>query len=153
MKNLDALVKLAQTRARELNFPYRGSLTPIAACQIWQATPDVQLVDVRTRSELDWVGRIPGSIEIEWMSLPSDQRQLARNPDFLMQLKERVPSTSLVLFICRSGARSHQAACAACQAGFAESYNVLEGFEGELDAAGQRGKSGGWRFAGLPWKS
>jgi hypothetical protein len=28
---------------------------------------------------------------------------------------------------------------------------VLEGFEGEIDAAGQRGKSGGWRFHGLPW--
>ena len=29
--------------------------------------------------------------------------------------------------------------------------NVLEGFEGELDAAQQRGGQDGWRFHGLPW--
>ena len=41
-----------------------------------------------------------------------------------------------MLFLCRSGGRSHNAAMIATQAGYAESYNVLEGFEGDKDAAG-----------------
>jgi len=40
---------------------------------------------------------------------------------------------------------------AATQAGYPNSYNVLEGFEGEKDPRGHRGALGGWRFAGLPW--
>jgi hypothetical protein len=33
-----------------------------------------------------------------------------------------------------------------------EAYNILEGFEGDPDAAGQRNRLGGWRFHGLPWR-
>jgi len=55
------------------------------------------------------------------------------------------------MFLCRSGARSHQAAQAAMQAGYANAYNILEGFEGDKDANGHRNTVGGWRFAGLPW--
>ena len=36
-------------------------------------------------------------------------------------------------------------------AGFANCYNVLEGFEGDKDADGHRGTIGGWKVAGLPW--
>ena len=33
-----------------------------------------------------------------------------------------------------------------------EAYNMLEGFEGDPDENAQRGKRGGWRFRGLPWR-
>jgi len=56
------------------------------------------------------------------------------------------------MFICRSGHRSHRAAALATEAGYPDCYNVLEGFEGDRDARGQRGKVGGWRAAGLPWQ-
>ena len=56
-----------------------------------------------------------------------------------------------VLFICRSGGRSHNAAMLAMQAGYTQCYNVLEGFEGDKDAAGHRNTKGGWRASGLPW--
>jgi rhodanese-related sulfurtransferase len=56
-----------------------------------------------------------------------------------------------VLLLCRSGNRSALAAEAAAKAGFTQVFNVLEGFEGELDAAQRRGASNGWRFHGLPW--
>jgi len=56
-----------------------------------------------------------------------------------------------VMFMCRSGARSHAAADAATRAGWREAYNVLEGFEGDKDAAQHRNSVGGWRKAGLPW--
>ena len=56
-----------------------------------------------------------------------------------------------VMFMCRSGARSHGAAIAATQAGYPNSFNVLEGFEGDKDSNGHRSSVGGWRKAGLPW--
>jgi rhodanese-related sulfurtransferase len=33
-----------------------------------------------------------------------------------------------------------------------QAYNILEGFEGDPDASGHRGKTGGWRMRGLPWR-
>ena len=56
-----------------------------------------------------------------------------------------------VLFLCRSGVRSIAAAKRATELGL-QAYNILEGFEGDADASAQRGKRGGWRFRGLPWR-
>ena len=38
------------------------------------------------------------------------------------------------------------------QAGFSQAYNIMGGFEGDLDAERHRGKATGWKAAGLPWK-
>ena len=57
-----------------------------------------------------------------------------------------------MLLLCRSGKRSVLAAEAAAAAGFTHVFNVLEGFEGEIDAHLHRGGSDGWRFHGLPWR-
>lgn len=149
MGKLTDLLNLARTRAHELKLPYAGALTPKEAHEISQLAPGAKIVDVRTRAEWDWVGRIPGAEEIEWMHYPTNQP----NTHFLAQLKQQVDPEALVMFICRSGARSHNAACLASQAGYSECYNVLEGFEGDKDANGQRGKTGGWRYSGLPWIS
>ena len=62
-----------------------------------------------------------------------------------------MPKDEAVMFLCRSGVRSHHAAIAATDAGWAEAYNILEGFEGDKDASGHRNVAGGWRKAGLPW--
>lgn len=147
MGKLTDLLNLAQARASEFKLPYAGALTPQEASAVWRLAPGAKLVDVRTRAEWDWVGRIPDALEIEWMSYPGNRA----NPHFLAQLKQQVDPEALVLFLCRSGARSHNAAALAAQAGYSECYNVLEGFEGDKDANGQRGKLGGWRHAGLPW--
>ena len=56
-----------------------------------------------------------------------------------------------LVFVCRSGVRSVAAAHAATAAGLGRSYNVIDGFEGGLDAEGHRGTTG-WRAAGLPWR-
>ena len=149
MGKLTELLDNARTRAQELGLPYAGALTPAEASEVWKLAPGAKLVDVRTRAEWDWVGRIPGAEQIEWMSYPSNQP----NTNFLAQLKHQVDPEALVMFICRSGVRSHNAACLASEAGYAECYNVLEGFEGDKDVAGHRGTIGGWRHAGLPWQS
>jgi hypothetical protein len=33
-----------------------------------------------------------------------------------------------------------------------EAFNILEGFEGDPDVNAHRGKLGGWRMRGLPWR-
>ncbi|MFT3735925.1 MAG: rhodanese-like domain-containing protein [Rhodocyclaceae bacterium] len=147
MGQLTDLLNLAHERAAQLKLPYEGALTPAEAHAVLQLAPGSRIVDVRTRAELDWVGRIPGAIEIEWNSWPGNQP----NQNFLAQLKQQADPEALLMFICRSGARSHAAASAAAGAGHTASYNVLEGFEGDKDVNGHRGKIGGWRHAGLPW--
>ena len=148
MGRLTEILSLAQDRARELQLPYEGALTPREAYEVLQSAPGAALVDIRTRAELDFVGRIPNAVEIEWQSYPG----YPLNAHFLTQLRQQVNPESLVMFICRSGKRSHWAAAAATQAGFPDCYNVLEGFEGDRDAHEHRGKLGGWRVAGLPWR-
>jgi rhodanese-related sulfurtransferase len=69
----------------------------------------------------------------------------------MAQLRECATPEVPVMFLCRSGVRSHAAAQLAAQSGYARAMNILEGFEGDLDAHGHRGTVGGWRKAGLPW--
>lgn len=147
MDHVSEILNKAQRRAAEMRLPYAGALLPREAFEILKAVPGARLVDVRTRAEWDYVGRIPGSAAIEWQTYPASQP----NPAFLDQLQQQASKDAVVMFICRSGARSHAAAAAARQSGFEQSYNVLEGFEGDKDAQGHRGSLGGWRFAGLPW--
>jgi len=143
----DDILKLAGQRARDMGLPYAGALLPAEACQLMQELPGARLIDVRSRAELDFVGRVPGSVEIEWKSYPG----MRHNPDFVRELSQKVPRDAVVMFVCRSGARSHETAHAASQAGYGAAFNVLEGFEGDRDADGHRNTVGGWRAAGLPW--
>jgi rhodanese-related sulfurtransferase len=140
-----AIKKAAAERARQMQLPYAGALTPAEAHALMQA--GARLVDVRTRPELLYVGRVPGSVLVEWQTYPGN----AQNPEFLKQLADAVEPDDTLMFLCRSGARSHAAAATAMQAGWRESYNVLEGFEGDKDANEHRSSVGGWRKAGLPW--
>lgn len=147
MGKLTAILNVARARAEALGRPYKGELTPEEANDLLTLAPGACLVDVRTRAEWDWVGRVPGAVEIEWNQYPGG----TRNPNFIAELKRRVDPEAPVMFLCRSGARSIGAAAAATEAGYGDCYNILEGFEGDKDANGHRGKVGGWRKAGLPW--
>jgi len=137
--------KAAAERARKLGLSYAGALLPSEAHHLMQE--GAKLVDVRTKPELQYVGSIPGAIAVEWQTYPGSKP----NPEFLGQLESATRKDEPVMFICRSGVRSHGAAEAAMRAGWKETYNVLEGFEGDKDADGHRGTVGGWRKAGLPW--
>jgi rhodanese-related sulfurtransferase len=146
---LHDIAERARQRGRELRLPYAGALLPGEAYQLKLHAPGATLLDVRSRAELDLVGRIPGALHVEWQSYPG----WAANPHFLVQIREAADPESLVMFICRSGHRSHKAAIAAQEAGFTHCYNVLEGLEGDINkATGHRNELGGWKLAGLPWQ-
>jgi rhodanese-related sulfurtransferase len=138
----------AKKRGEAMKLPYAGALLPSEAHALARQVPGAKLVDVRTRAEWQYVGHIPDSVLIEWVTYPSGER----NSEFLEQLEAQVAKTDApVMFLCRSGARSHHAAALATVSGYPNSYNILEGFEGDKDELGHRSSVGGWRFAGLPW--
>jgi rhodanese-related sulfurtransferase len=142
---MDDPKKAAAERGRKMGLGYAGALLPAEAHALMQR--GAKLVDVRTKPELLYVGKIPGSLTIEWQTYPGN----LPNPEFLGELAASVGKDQPVMFICRSGARSHGAAEAATHAGWRECYNVLEGFEGDKDSGQHRSTVGGWRKAGLPW--
>lgn len=148
MGKITSILQTAQQRAKELNLPYEGTLLPTEAYEILQSAPGAKLVDVRSRAELDWVGYVPDSIKIEWATYPG----MKPNPNFLAQLEQQVDKEVLVIFMCRSGVRSHHAATLATKSGYADCYNILEGFEGDANNDKHRNVLGGWRLAGLPWE-
>jgi rhodanese-related sulfurtransferase len=152
MSNQSEVLALAQNRAIEKNLPYAGALTPTEAFEILQANPKALLVDVRTKAELDLVGRIPGAINVEWAFYPG----MVANESFVQQLTAELHNhqcdhDSVLIFLCRTGGRSHNAAAVAASLGFSQAYNTLEGFEGEANADKQRTLINGWKRAGLPW--
>jgi rhodanese-related sulfurtransferase len=150
MDDVETILARAKQRGAEKQLPYAGVLLPKEAFALLRAAPHAALVDVRTQAEWYWVGRVPGAVMIEWTTYPGG----ARNPDFLAQFQAVIPATTApVMFLCRSGHRSHHAAALATEAGHHPScFNVLEGFEGDRDAQGHRNSINGWRVAGLPWE-
>ena len=147
MGKITEILGLARQRGLALERPYQGELTPREAFDLLRLAPGAKIVDVRTRAEWDWVGRVPEAVEIEWNQYPGG----VSNPNFLAELKRQIDTEALVMFLCRSGVRSIGAATAASAAGYTNCYNILEGFEGDKDASGHRNTVGGWRMAGLPW--
>jgi len=148
MPTLTKILQQAKERAQTNNLPYAGALTPKEVYEVLQLTTNAKLIDVRSRAELELVGRIPQANHIEWAFYPG----MVANKDFAAQLKMQVDKESVVIFMCRTGGRSHNAATLAAQLGFTEAYNMLEGFEGDTTPeTKQRCKINGWKVADLPW--
>jgi rhodanese-related sulfurtransferase len=134
---------------------YAGDITPLEAWKLLSDNPNAVLVDVRTDAEWRFVG-VPDLsslgrdvVYVEWVTSNG-----VPNANFADELKEHVSQADQerpVIFLCRSGNRSIGAAEVATEVGLTPAYNVLDGFEGQLDASGHRGETG-WRAVGLPWK-
>lgn len=136
----------ARARARTEALPYAGSIPPEQAWALVHSGR-AKLVDVRSAEERKFVGHVPQSVHVAWATGTA----LTRNPRFVRELEAKADKGEVVLLLCRSGKRSAAAAEAATKAGFQHAFNVLEGFEGELDDRQHRGHADGWRFHGLPW--
>lgn len=152
MSDIQEILALAEKRAIDKRLPYAGALTPQEADVILRADLSAQLVDVRTKAELELVGRVPSALNVEWAFYPG----MVANPDFATQLQAQlnqkgVDKNAVVMFLCRTGGRSHNAAVVAESLGYVHAYNVLEGFEGDANEYKQRTLINGWKHAGLPW--
>jgi rhodanese-related sulfurtransferase len=137
---------------------YGGDVAPADAWAALSEDRTAVLIDVRTRAEWSFVG-LPSlaalgknPITLEWQVFPS----MAVNPDFVEVLDGALAKAGFdrdapLFFLCRSGARSRNAAIAMTEAGWSRCYNIATGFEGGLDPTGHRGTVSGWKADGLPW--
>lgn len=134
---------------------YTGDVTATAAWDALQEDQTAVLVDVRTQAEwafvglcnLSGVGKSP--LLVSWQEFPHMQINAAFAETLIQQ---GIPKDSPIYFLCRSGVRSQSAASAMVAAGYSKCYNILGGFEGDVDQDGHRGVMGGWKAAGLPWQ-
>lgn len=133
------------------------TITAVDAMQLIDSEPKSLLIDVRSHMEFLFIGHPVGAVHIPWI----DEPDWDINPHFVREVRQlllggissgsgnkQVP----VILICRSGKRSLEAAELLVREGFANVYNIDEGFEGELDDHHHRSTLGGWRFHGLPWE-
>ncbi|MBV8594105.1 MAG: hypothetical protein JOZ27_07390 [Caulobacteraceae bacterium] len=138
---------------------YAGDILAVDAFRLLSDEPASVLIDVRTNAEwayvgapdLQAVGKAP--LFLEWQTYPA----LEVDAGFVDRLASKLAEAGVargapLLFLCRSGARSRQAAVTASAAGWSPCFNIADGFEGPLDSLGHRNGIGGWRAAGLPWR-
>jgi len=118
------------------------------------------LVDVRTKEEWTFVG-VPNLeslgkkvIFVEWQEYP----RMSYNPSFVDRLMEEIGEQPVddLYFICRSGARSMEAAHVVSShlsslGKKIRCVNVAEGFEGTLNMEKHRGGHSGWKARNLAW--
>jgi rhodanese-related sulfurtransferase len=126
-------------------------LQPREAHDFLHQRPDALFVDCRSEMEFLFVGHPHGAHHVAW----NDGPDWEINPHFVGQVKRLAGTNHTkrpIVLICRSGNRSVDAGLALEQAGFTDVYNVLHGFEGDLDDEHHRGAKNGWRFDGLPWE-
>ncbi|MHA3979521.1 rhodanese-like domain-containing protein [Halovulum sp. GXIMD14794] len=137
------------------------NLSPDEVWAALEADSTAQLVDVRTRPEWSFVG-VPDLSALdrqvvlaEWRRYPDMQV----SPDFAEQVLSAFGESTprQIFFICRSGARSLEAArevsgLCASRGLEVRCVNVAEGFEGDLDSARHRGAMNGWKARGLAWQ-
>ena len=145
-RTVHPVLEQAIQKAVEKGLPFAGEVTPQAAWSLQQSKAAL-IVDVRSAEERLFVGHVPDTLHIVWASGTS----LNRNPRFLRELEAKIGKDTAILFLCRSAKRSALAAEVAANAGYRYAFNVLEGFEGEIDEHKHRGVNDGWRFRGLPW--
>src|SRR5439155_25366440 len=83
-----AVLAAAQQRGVADGLPYFGAILPTEAGVMLESLPNARLIDVPTRAEWDYVGRVPGSTLIERNQYPSGPRHQA----FLDQLRAVTPA-------------------------------------------------------------
>jgi rhodanese-related sulfurtransferase len=145
--DVSGVLEQARQRAAAVGLAYAGGIAPRQAWNLF-SSGGATLIDVRSGEERKFVGHVPDSLHVAWATGTA----LTRNPRFAREVEAKVKDKAApLLLLCRSGKRSAAAAEVLAKAGYSNVFNVLEGFEGEIDQQQQRGKADGWRYHGLPW--
>ena len=135
---------------------YAGDVTPADAWAVLERDAGAVLVDVRTQIEWQLIGKPDLStinkepVYLQWVTMQGP------NANFVDELKAALEEHSVatdapIYFMCQSGGRSKIAAMQCTELGFSNSFNIAEGFEGDLDEHQHRNSVSGWKVAGLPW--
>lgn len=126
-----------------------NTVSPTQAHEVLENDKHAILIDTRTQIEFSFVGRPIGAVHVPLKRPPSWDVF----SDFVEQVEKHVSSKSTpIVLMCRSGARSMDAAKLLEEAGYQSLYNMEEGFEGDKDENNHRSTLGGWRFHDLPWE-
>ena len=114
---------------------------------------DALLVDVRCEIEYEYIGHPVDAINIVWKKYPGWEinETFAAEVDLAVSNQGQSAKKTPILLICRSGARSRDAAECLYEHHYLEVYNVEEGFEGDKNNEARRSSVNGWRCHGLPW--
>jgi len=136
-------------------------VTPQEAFEELKKDQNAVLVDVRTFEEFNFVGFVNPSdfgnrmILLPWQLYP----EMQENPDFAQNLSDALAQLNLadgdktnLFFLCRTGGRSNAAAAFMKNCGYKNCFNILSGFEGELNEGNHRGQVNGWKASSLPWR-
>lgn len=111
----------------------------IEAYDMLNTVPDTFLIDVRSRSEYQFVGHPTGAYLFPYMYLSNEFKKKDdnygyqfgnKNANFIKEISKIFQKTNNLLIICRDGERSAMAAKDLAAAGFKNVYNVEDGFEG-----------------------
>ena len=102
---VEEIIQSAIQRSIQKNLTYKGELYPNEAYFLMQ-NENFYLVDIRTKEELNLVGFIPIAHWIEWTSYFQGEI----NPEFINNMDNKFLRNDSIFLICRSGARSHDAA-------------------------------------------
>jgi rhodanese-related sulfurtransferase len=137
-------------------------LTPAEAAAALEADPGIVFIDVRDPVEVAFVGHpapADANVPVKVATLTLDPKKgaykMAPNTGFLagveaIMAREGKGKGDPVFVMCRSGGRSAEAAKALIEAGYTNVWNLVEGFEGDMDKASGTRALNGWRNAGLP---
>lgn len=138
----------------------------LTAMETWmllkRSGSSVVIVDVRPQEERAAVGYPPMSVSIPAQVLVQAPGsggfapRMVDNPNFVRLMQQRFKPGDNIVLLCRSGNRSAAAARRLAAVGFVNVYNMVDGFEGDIETSpgspgyGTRSKYG-WRNAKLPW--
>ena len=125
--------------ASEASRLFRGyrEVTPGALTQLINRDAPL-VVDLSSSQDFE-KGHIPGARHVPLSQFDPENKDLAK-----------VRELPVALY-CKTGTTSAQAATRLVKAGFKNVFNVLHGFEGDLNAEHRRSTVNGWRYDGLPW--
>lgn len=136
-------------------------IEPKLALDILAKDKNSLLIDVRTEAEFNFVGTVDSSALINsslllpWLTFPTMQE----NGEFKSKFENSLQLISSdnykdlhLFFICKTGGRSNSAAQFASDIGYKNCYNIVNGFEGDIDHNNHRGNINGWKADKLPWK-
>jgi rhodanese-related sulfurtransferase len=137
-------------------------VTSAEAFEMWKANPEkVKIIDVRTPEEFAFVGHaeMAWNVPLAFVNYHRDagktKHSVQWNPDFVDEVKGLAGPDDILLVTCRSGDRGAMAVNQLAAAGFTNTFNIIDGVEGDkVDDPGSvyHGKRmrNGWKNT-APW--